>query len=773
MHADFEITIAATEVPVTSANVTVRYAGGVRVGVLHLDTITAAVEQLKAALQQVEPPPAVLQECGRCLFEALFTGPLLDAFRESMALVHTQQGCLRLRLYSELPAVITIPWEYLFDPGQIGWLALHPDISLVRALPLAAGVPLSVDGLLRVLVMLASPTDLPALDSRSEWDHLQNATVAAPIELVPSEPTYPALLAALRQSPQVFHFVGHGLFDDTSQQGSLCFVGEHGKAELIPAEKLAILLGGCKTLRLVILNTCASAATGTHSAFSGVAQCLIQHQIPAVVAMQTAIIDTDALHFTAELYQALADGLGLEQAVGEGRKRLNEGSSHWGVPTFYFQGTEPFVFPALNNEVKAARLWQKVAQIDDPERRREILTAILTLQPEHAAARKALKRVDDETLAIRLYADAEANYRQQQWRETYLALEQVEHLLPNFRNTRSLLAEVLGKLGPNSMPTVEHPGQIPQYELILNALKEGRLVPFLGWEVSRFGRPAQDSWVKGRYLPNADELAHILVEPLHGEVEGAFSLLQASQYVSLLEGESALYERLYALYTGDYPPTMLHHLLAELPGHLRAKGYPLNQERRFVIFSTAFDDLLERAFGEVGQPYHLFAYRHQAADVDGVMHPGRFVHIPPDGEPVELLSPATYIGHDSDCHPILVKLCGQGVTLEPETSVTITEDQYLAYLPMQEIGSLLPLTLLKQIKRRSFLFFGYSLQPWHFRLLWQCLKFQKSALHEKAWAIVPSLTVIEQAFWRSQGIEPLMGASENVVAYVNQWMGTL
>lgn len=773
MSVDFEITITAMEVPVTNANVTVRYAGGVRVTLLPLGNITATVEQLKAALQQVEPPPAVLQECGRCLFEALFTGPLLDAFRESMALVHTQQGGLRLRLYSDLPTVISIPWEYLFDPGQIGWLALHPDISLVRALPVSTGAPLPVDGLLRVLVMLSSPTDLPSLDSRSEWDHLQDATVAAPVELVRSEPTYPALLAALRQSPQVFHFVGHGFFDDTSQQGSLCFVGENGTAELIPAEKLAILLGGCKTLRLVILNTCASATTGTHSAFSGVAQCLIQHQIPAVVAMQTAIIDTDALHFTAELYQALADGLGLEQAMGEGRKRLNAVSGHWGVPTLYFQGTEPFVFPALNNAVKAAWLWQKVAQIGDPERRRQTLTAILALQPAHDAACKALKRLDDEALAVRLYADAEVTYRQQQWRETHLALEQVEHLLPNFRNTRSLLAEVLGKLGPNPMPAVAHPGQIPQYELMLNALKEGRLVPFLGWEVSRFGRPAEDSWVKGRYLPNADELAHILVEPLHGEVEGALSLLQASQYVSLLEGESALYERLYALYASDYPPTMLHHLLAELPGHLQAKGYPLHQERRFVIFSTAFDDLLERAFVEVGQPYHLFAYRHQAADADGVMHPGRFVHIPPGGEPIELLAPATYTGHDSDRHPVLVKLCGQGVTLEPETSVTITEDQYLAYLPMQEIGSLLPLTLLKQIKRRSFLLFGYSLQPWHFRLLWQCLKFQKSALHEKAWAIVPSLTVIEQAFWRSQGIEPLVGASENVVAYVNQWMGTL
>lgn len=773
MCADFEITIAATEPPVTNANVTVRYSGGVRVGVLQLDDITAAVDQLKAALQEAEPDPAVLQESGRCLFEALFSGQILDAFRESMALVHTQQGCLRLRLYAELPAVIAVPWEYLFDPGQMGWLALHPHISLVRALPLAAGAPLPVGGLLRVLVMLASPTDLTPLDSIAEWDHLQNATVAAPVELVRSEPTYPALLAALRQSPQVFHFVGHGVFDDTSQQGSLVFVGENGEAELIPAEKLAILLGGCKTLRLVILNTCASATTGTHSAFSGVAQCLIQHQIPAVVAMQTAITDTDALHFTEELYQALTDGLGLEQAMGEGRKRLNEVSCHWGVPTLYFQGTEPFVFPVLNNEVKAARLWQKVAQIDDPERRRKTLTVILTLQPEHAAARKALKRLDDETLAARLYTDAEANYQQQQWREAYRALEQVEHLVPNLRNTRSLLAEVLGKLGTGSTPTVAHPGQIPQYELILNALKEGRLVPFLGWEVSRFGRPAQDSWVQGRYLPNADELAHILVEPLHGEVEGVLSLLQASQYVSLLEGESALYERLYALYAGDYPPTMLHHLLAELPGHLQAKGYPLNQERRFVIFSTAFDDLLERAFVEVGQPYHLFAYRHQAADANGAVHPGRFVHIPPAGEPIELISPATYIGHDSDRHPILVKLCGQGVTLEPENSVTITEDQYLDYLPMHEIGALLPLTLLKQIKRRSFLFFGYSLQPWHFRLLWQCLKFQKSALHEKAWAIVPSLTVIEQAFWRSQGVEPLIGSPENVVAYVNHWLGTL
>jgi hypothetical protein len=240
-----------------------------------------------------------------------------------------------------------------------------------------------------------------------------------------------------------------------------------------------------------------------------------------------------------------------------------------------------------------------------------------------------------------------------------------------------------------------------------------------------------------------------------------------------LEGKSALYRRLAELYAQPPPPTILHQLFAGLPQRLQAKGFLRDPKRRYVIFTLAFDNLMEQAFAEVGQPFHLFAYRHYTNE-DGVQQPARFVHIPPAGTPVEVTSPNDYQGlGDQDNHPVLVKLCGLGASAEPD-SVLITEDQFLDYLPTQEIGALLPMTLLNQIKGRNFVFFGYTLRPWHFRLLWQRMRFQKRRLHDKSWAFVSDLSVVEREFWLNQEqITPVVAAPEGVVAYVNQWLKSL
>ena len=98
--------------------------------------------------------------------------------------------------------------------------------------PVSVGEPLPVGELLRVLVVIADPTDLPAVNSAAEWENLQDATATAPVAITRCEPTYAALyFAPLRSSPQVVHFVGHGLFDDASQTGYLAFVGENGAAD--------------------------------------------------------------------------------------------------------------------------------------------------------------------------------------------------------------------------------------------------------------------------------------------------------------------------------------------------------------------------------------------------------------------------------------------------------------------------------------------------------------------------------------------------------------
>ncbi len=443
------------------------------------------------------------------------------------------------------------------------------------------------------------------------------------------------------------------------------------------------------------------------------------------------------------------------------------------------QASQPFAIQPLPPTERADFLWQKAQAADDPAKRHELLAGVLAFAPDHADARAALTQLDNEAEAAHLYAAALAYYEKAQWPEARRAFEQVEKMVPNYQETRTHLAHVLGQLStpqPGTQPGSQTP-EGSQYRPILNALMEGRLTPFLGGEVSRIGQPTQDSWVAGLYPPGATDAASQLDSYLPIEFQGTGSLLQASQYTMLIDGEFALYDRLTTLYDQDFAPTVLHRLLAEVPARLAAKGKAMR--RRYILFSTALDDLLERAFDDVGQPYHLFAYRPRFVDDDAVTQYELFLHIPPaagrDTEQppaTEILEPNRYADHGSDDHPIIVKLCGRRVTPAPD-SVAVTEDQYMNYISAERSKAVLPTTLLNQIKRNNFLFFGHSLQPWHLRLLWQRLGLSNSQRQPPKWAIVPSLTTIEEKFWQSQRIDPIVAQAEGVVAYVNDWLDKL
>ncbi len=771
MTLEFELAITAPEAQPGSNNVTIRYPKGMRTGTFSLDGMTDVVKAIADALLIHEPDRDFMRQAGAALFDSLFTGQVLDAWRECRTLAESQQTGVRLRLFTDQPEVMALPWEYLRDSQKESWLALDPQLSLVRGLPLGGREPLPVDDSLRVLVMIADPTDLDPLDSGREWANLETATGAAAVELIRIEPTLAALQDALRQrQPHIFHFVGHGSADG---EAVLFLRDADGLAEAITGDRLSPLLAGCPSLRLVFLNACEGSAPGTAFAFAGLAQQLIQQQIPAVLAMQALIYDDHALGFSLEFYTALADGVPVERAVQEGRLRIHQMAYSWGIPTFYFQSGEPFAVPPLSPEKKAERLWAKAQAATDVAARRLLLQQIVEQVPDHPGAASALAQLTGEAEADPLYVVAEAYVSNESWREAHRVLEQIEHLAPNFRRTRSLLAQVLGRLGGAPLPPpAGYATQHEEYRPILSALQSGRLLPFLGWDAGQVGRPLGDGWVQGLYPPDPGEMAQELTRLLSGAVEGVFSLPQVSQYTHLLEGESALYDRLTELYSGGYPPTMLHRLLAELPGRLGRKGWPADSNRRMIIFTVAFDDLLERAFTDVDQPYHLFAYRHHFEDATGVGQPGRFTHTPPGGKAVEVLSPNEYDAHNRDRCPVIVKLSGQGVSPEPG-SVMVTEDQYLAHLPAQEFGALLPTTLLSEIKRRSFLFFGYSLQPWHLRLLWQRMRFQGRRLHDRSWAIVSQESALEREFWRREEIVPIVAAPEGLLAYVNDWLEDL
>ncbi|MEZ4731092.1 MAG: hypothetical protein R3E79_28560 [Caldilineaceae bacterium] len=89
-----------------------------------------------------------------------------------------QQGAgLRLRLRLP-PSCIELPWEYLYDAAQERFLSHSTSTPIVRYLDLAQSIkPLAVMPPLKVLVMIASPSDYEALDIEAEWQKIE-ASVA-------------------------------------------------------------------------------------------------------------------------------------------------------------------------------------------------------------------------------------------------------------------------------------------------------------------------------------------------------------------------------------------------------------------------------------------------------------------------------------------------------------------------------------------------------------------------------------------------------------------
>ena len=807
MTVDLTITISTVEPPSGEGhNVVLEHDGERANGFFSLAAIAAEIAKLKTELRKREPDAAVLRAAGSALFGALFDGDLFQSYIRAVTRAEDRGEILRIRINTVLPALMGLPWEYLYDSASGHWLALRSEIALVRTMPLTQHTPAAIEGPLRVLLMISDPTDLPKLDVGRELANLEAVEATAAIELIQIEPTYDALQDGLHKNPHIFHFVGHGTLPgpdyeyaadsrhlripgaaDASVdewQGMLAFHDNAAAADLIEADRLAPLLAGCESLELVLLNACEGALTGAHSAFAGLTQKLIQQKISAVIAMQAPIFDDHAARFGREFYEALANGHGIERAVTEGRMSIRgRAPGSWGIPTFYLRASRPFEIRPLSADERVEWLWQKSQHYRQrPERRRALLEGALALDPNHAGARTGLAQIAKLDEAAPIYAAALAYLAEDQWEDAYRALTQVEALTHNFKDTLRLLSEVIGKLDGNVVQTTEsETDQHRHYRPVLNALSSGHLIFFLGDGVSRIGVPRSHAWVPGLYPPGAYEAADELTKRLQLEGVNELSLAQAAQYTLLMTDEYELYDRLGEFYDQEFEPTILHKLLAELPGRLVDKGLPNGRNPRYVIVSTTFDDLLERAFIAAGQPYHLFAYRPRFVDGDGVIQHERFVHFPAaypvqksgDNDAVDIARPNTYSAQNSDQHPIIIKLCGRRATHE-RGSVAVTEDQFISTADSEKPTARLPQSLIDGLRQHRVLFIGHSFKPWHVRLLWQRLRLRSGEGRPARWAIVPQdLSEIDKKFWEHLRINRIVARPEGIVAYAHDWLEKL
>ena len=295
------------------------------------------------------------KDFGGPLFKAIFTDGLALAWTRSLDKIAAQQGGglrLRLRIADDAAALAGLPWELLYDARGRAFPAQSEITPLVRFLDVTSEPdPIQVNGPLRVLTIISSPTDLPELDVQREWARIETAMgpkVREGLVVVDKlpEPTTDELGDwLLTHDVHVLHFIGHGDFDSTSGEGFVFFQNDRGGADRVTADILGPFVHDHDPLRMVVLNACRGARVSAKDPYGGMAQGLVQQGATAVVAMQFPITDRAAVMFTGKFYGALAAGLPVEQAVSYARKALQaKFHSEWATPVLFMRSPDGNIF---------------------------------------------------------------------------------------------------------------------------------------------------------------------------------------------------------------------------------------------------------------------------------------------------------------------------------------------------------------------------------------------------------------------------------------------
>jgi hypothetical protein len=282
------------------------------------------------------------------------------------------------------------------------------------------------------------------------------------------------------------------------------------------------------------------------------------------------------------------------------------------------------------------------------------------------------------------------------------------------------------------------------FQTIVKSIAAGRLVPFLGPDVNQANRPATANWKLGMYLPTNRELAAHLLESFGYSDRDEQSLARVSQVISLMSGSGPLYEALHNLYAVDYPPTSLHNFLAALPSMLSEKGY---SSKQLLVVTTNYDDLLERAFRAVEEPFDLVFYVAEGENR------GRFRHRSPTGDEQMIDRPNEYSRLMLENRTVILKIHGAVDRKEAENdSFMITEDDHIRYVTRGYSASQIPSVLMAKLRRSSFLFLGCSLHDWTMRSILQSMQGEQVMTYT-SWAIQWGANNLDEKFWASRNVE--------------------
>jgi hypothetical protein len=279
---------------------------------------------------------------GGQLFDTLFQGDVRRLYDEART---RQRGRLDLVLTSMIPWIAEKPWEFAYDHGRKSFLATEETHFIRNVLTNVPADPIVLsDGPLRILVVSAQPVGFGQLSIDQELAVIQRGfeplVEAGLVEIATLPRATPSMIhdRLTTGKYQVVHFIGHGVYDDKRGEGFLIFVNENGSEYPLGERSVREIFRG-RGLSLVFLNACESGRGGRADFNKGVAQSLVAHGLPALVANQYSVLDSSATGFAQYFYWSLAQGMSLGQSAREARIAVNyllHGEPiDWAVPVVY------------------------------------------------------------------------------------------------------------------------------------------------------------------------------------------------------------------------------------------------------------------------------------------------------------------------------------------------------------------------------------------------------------------------------------------------------
>lgn len=283
------------------------------------------------------------------------------------------------------------------------------------------------------------------------------------------------------------------------------------------------------------------------------------------------------------------------------------------------------------------------------------------------------------------------------------------------------------------------------YREIADLLRQGQAIPFLGAGANLGNRPPKRAWDENNadFLPRGDELSRWLADVINFPSKHPFDrsdLAKVSSYFSEISGRDNLRPRLRGIFRRNgYSPCDIHIFLAELAKSAEIaqsgdkafledyKELKAAEFKPLLIVTTNYDDLAENALKELGCPYDLVIH-----PTDNKERAGSIIWWEHGASQPTWLRPNS-LAIDLNKTTVVYKMHGTASELMKELdSYVITEEDYVEFLSLMTSREAIPPLFITHFYTRQFLFLGYGLRDWNFRVMLKSLKEKTKSPKESA-----------------------------------------